>query len=354
MNILSTYINKQVISSILLVLLLILSLDILSALIDQTGDFKNEYDFFQAVIYVLLMLPGSIHEFLPISALIGCMISVGLLVSTNEIIIIRSCGVSLYRLIWLILKPSLFLIFISLVIGEFITPSTDQWASSHKDLKISGKDSLLRTESGLWHREDESFMHFNVVQPGGVLYGVTILDFDNSNNLIRSTTANRASYQNNVWLLEEVTITSFNIDSIEKELYLTKLWNTELTPLLLSNISLNPDQLSIKGLSDHIKYLKLQGLDSKKYELAFWEKCFHPFIIISLVLIAVSFVFGPLRSTTMGYRIFIGVVVGIIFQFTQKLLGPSSLIYGFSPLYAVLFPIFIFLFIGLFVLSKIR
>ena len=139
MNILSTYINKQVISSILLVLLLILSLDILSALIDQTGDFKNEYDFFQAVIYVLLMLPGSIHEFLPISALIGCMISVGLLVSTNEIIIIRSCGVSLYRLIWLILKPSLFLIFISLVIGEFITPSTDQWASSHKDLKISGK-----------------------------------------------------------------------------------------------------------------------------------------------------------------------------------------------------------------------
>jgi lipopolysaccharide export system permease protein len=117
---------------------------------------------------------------------------------------------------------------------------------------------------------------------------------------------------------------------------------------------LNPDQLSIKGLSDHIKYLKLQGLDSKKYELAFWEKCFHPFIIISLVLIAVSFVFGPLRSTTMGYRIFIGVVVGIIFQFTQKLLGPSSLIYGFSPLYAVLFPIVIFLFIGLFVLSKIR
>ena len=95
MNILSTYINKQVISSILLVLLLILSLDILSALIDQTGDFRNEYDFFQAVIYVLLMLPGSIHEFLPISTLIGCMISVGLLVSTNEIIIIRSCGLSL-------------------------------------------------------------------------------------------------------------------------------------------------------------------------------------------------------------------------------------------------------------------
>tara|TARA_B100002019_G_scaffold173149_1_gene149642 strand:+ start:3601 stop:4662 length:1062 start_codon:yes stop_codon:yes gene_type:complete len=347
------YINRQVISSILLVLFLILSLDILSALIDQIEDFRNEYNLYEALIYVFLKIPGSICEFLPIASLIGCMISVGLLISTNEIIIIRSCGISLYTLIWLILKPTLLLILISLLISEFITPSTDQWASSHKDLKMSGKDSLFLTESGLWHREDESFMHFNVVQPGGVLYGVTILDFDNFKNLTRSTTANRASYQNNIWLLEDVSITHFS-NNIKKTSFLTKKWNTELTPQLLSNISMSPDQLSIKGLYDHIEYLKLQGLNALKYELAFWEKCFHPLVVISLVLIAISFVFGPLRSATMGYRIFIGIIVGIVFQFTQKLLGPSSLIYGFSPIYAVLLPIFIFIFLGLFLLSKIR
>lgn len=349
-----SHITRQVISSILITLLLIISLDFLSALIDQLGDFKNEYNFLQAIIYVLLKIPGSINEFLPIASLIGCLVSVGMMASANEIIIIRSCGISLYKLIWLILKPSLMLVIISLLIGEFITPSTDQWASSHKDLKVSGRDSSLLTESGLWHREDGSFMHFNVVQPGGVLYGVTLLNFDNSKNLTMSTTANRASYQNNSWLLEGVTTTFFNSNEIKKESYLTKPWKTELTPAFLSYLSLEADQLSIKGLYNYIKYLNIQGLDSQKHQLAFWEKCFHPLIIISLVLIAISFVFGPLRSSTMGYRIFIGVVVGIIFQFTQKLLGPSSLIYGFSPFYAVFLPILVFIFLGFMILSRIR
>lgn len=350
----SNYINKQVISSILITLFLILSLDILSALIDQIGDLKNDYNFLQSIIYVFFLIPGSINEFLPIASLIGCLVSVGLMASANEIIIIRSSGISLHKLVWLIIKPSLVLIIFSLLIGEFITPSTDQWASSYKDLKVSGKDSSLLTESGLWHREDESYMHFNVVQPGGVLYGVTILEFDNSKNLASSTLANRASYQNNKWLLEGVTTTYFSLDEIKKTSSLTKPWKTKLTPVLLSYLSLDADQLSIRGLYNYIKYLNLQGLDSQKHQLAFWEKCFHPLIVISLVLIAISFVFGPLRSSTMGYRIFIGVVVGIIFQFTQKLLGPSSLIYGFSPFYAVLLPILLFIFFGLLILFRIR
>ena len=64
----------------------------------------------------------------------------------------------------------------------------------------------------------------------------------------------------------------------------------------------------------------------------------QPLVTGALVLMAISFIFGPLRSVTLGQRVFTGVLVGFIFRIAQDLLGPSSLVFGFSPLLAVLVP----------------
>jgi len=60
---------------------------------------------------------------------------------------------------------------------------------------------------------------------------------------------------------------------------------------------------------------------------------------MALVLVAVSFIFGPLRDGTLGFRIFAGVLVGIAFRTSQDLLGPASLVFGFAPVYAALLPL---------------
>ena len=56
----------------------------------------------------------------------------------------------------------------------------------------------------------------------------------------------------------------------------------------------------------------------------------------------------------MGFRIFAGVIVGIVFQTSQDLLGPASLVFGFDPLYAALMPILICFLAGLLLLSRAR
>ena len=58
-----------------------------------------------------------------------------------------------------------------------------------------------------------------------------------------------------------------------------------------------------------------------------------------MVLVAISFIFGPLRSVTMGFRVFTGLLVGLLFKYMQDFLGPMSLVYGFNPMLAVLVPI---------------
>lgn len=354
MNKLSSYIGNTVMGAILLVLFLVVGLDVVSAIIDQLGDLRGSYSFSQSMIYVGLTVPGRIHEYIPLSALVGCLIAMGMLASSSEITVMRASGVSLSRLVWMAAKPTLWLILLSVLISEYLSPFTDQWAKSHKDLLMWGSERSLVAGGGLWHREGDTFMHFNVVQPGGVLYGVTTFEFDAQGQLEKSTFANRASYQNRSWLMEGTSSTRFTSDAITSDKQTTQAWDTKLSPKLLGYLSLAAEDLSPTGLYDYANYLDKQELDSGAYRLAFWQKCLHPLAVLSLVLVALSFVFGPLRSATMGYRVFVGVVVGITFQFAQNLLGPSSLIYGFSPFYAVLTPILVCALAGLLLLFRAR
>jgi lipopolysaccharide export system permease protein len=46
--------------------------------------------------------------------------------------------------------------------------------------------------------------------------------------------------------------------------------------------------------------------------------------------------------------------VGVVFQISQDLLGPASLVFGFSPLYAAVAPILLCLAVGLVLLARTR
>ena len=75
-------------------------------------------------------------------------------------------------------------------------------------------------------------------------------------------------------------------------------------------------------------------------------------MIIGLVLVGISFVFGPLRDSTMGLRIFVGVVIGVSFKIVQDMLGPFSIVFGFPALLAVLAPVLLCIVVGLYLLRR--
>jgi lipopolysaccharide export system permease protein len=166
--------------------------------------------------------------------------------------------------------------------------------------------------------------------------------------------AERAIYQRESWQLERIVETHFLDEEVVSKSYPTMAWKTELSPSLLSVLILKPDDLSITGLYTYSRYLNEQDLNSSEYMMAFWKKALQPLTTAVLVLVAISFVFGPLRSVTMGFRVFSGVIVGLVFKYAQDLLGPSSLVFGFNPIYATLIPILICFVAGIYLLRRAR
>ncbi len=348
---LSRYVTASVLGSIAMVLLVIVSLDAIGAVIDGTGDIEKDYSFLQVMIYVAITLPGRIYGNIPMASLIGCLIGLGVLANNSELVVMRSAGVSVLRIVWFVIRPILWLILLGAMLGEYLVPYTDQYAESRRML-LTGGTSAQDSESGFWNKEGQEFMHFNAVYPGGVLFGVTRYRFDENHRLLQASFAERATYQGGSWLEERGVITNFHDESTEVSQFVTREWETKLSPELLNLIVFPPKSLPIGSLYNYSEYLQEQDQDSSKYELAFWAKALQPFTIVSLVLIAISFVFGPLRQVTMGYRIFAGVLVGLIFRTLQDLLGPASVVYGIPPLLAVGTPALISALIGLWMLRR--
>lgn len=351
MSRISSYISISVIGAIGLALLIIVTLDSVGSMIDGAGDVTKEYNFFQVLIYVALTMPGRIYEFLPTAALIGCLVGLGGLANNSELIVIRAAGVSILRIVWMVLRPILLLVLIGVMFGEYIVPHTEKYAESRRMLLTKGKVSQ-GSASGLWNKEGSEFTHIEAIFPGGELFGVTRYEFDDNHVLKKASFADKASFQNGTWVEEFGAATYFEANSTRVENFIQRIWDTELSPELLNIASLPSESLSMRDLSKHSSYLNDQGQNASRYELDFWRKALQPFTIVGLILIASSFIFGPLRRVSMGYRIFAGVVVGIVFRISQDLLGPASIVFGFSPFIAVIFPAIICSLIGISLLRR--
>ncbi|MBX2807656.1 MAG: LPS export ABC transporter permease LptG [Cellvibrionaceae bacterium] len=348
------YIFTTVFSAVLLVLLLICALDMLSKLIDELGNLAGAYTFSEALIHAALLLPVSLYRYMPFAALVGSLVGLGALATNSELTAMRAAGVSLWRVTQAVLQPIALMIVLALLLAEYVVPTAEHYADSRRALKLDGVHSAQASRGGLWNREGTEFMHFNSVQANGRLLGVTRYQFNAANELVASSFSRAATYVDGYWLEEGVRETQMADRQLEQKAFVVRPWDVELSPALLAILVQDTDNLAISKLYHYIAYLRQQSIDSARYELAFWGKVLQPLAIVSLVLIALSFVFGSLREVTMGYRIFVGVVVGLSFQMAQKLLGPTSLVYGFPPFIAVAAPIGLCLLVGLFLLFSKR
>jgi lipopolysaccharide export system permease protein len=348
---LDRYIGSSVFTAIVGVLGVILGLASLFAFIDEMSDVSDTYTLVDVLSFVLLTAPRRVYDMLPMAALIGCLIGLGNLASASELTIMRAAGVSIGRIVWAVMKPMLVLMLVGVLVGEYVAPTTENIAQANRSL-AQGSGDAQSAKHGLWHRQGNEFIHVNSVQPDGLLYGVTRYRFDDQRHMLTSSFAKRAEFDKDHWQLSDVTTTLFHDGSTEVVTLPVERWDVALSPQLLNTVVMEPEALSISGLWSYIHYLADQGLNNGRYWLAFWVKALQPLVTAALVLIAISFIFGPLRSVTLGQRVFTGVLVGFTFRIVQDLLGPSSLVFGFPPLFAVLVPAGICALAGIWLLRR--
>ncbi|MBM70139.1 MAG: LPS export ABC transporter permease LptG [Haliea sp.] len=353
MRLLDWYIGRTLLASIFLVLLVIVGIDVVSVFIDESGNLSETYTFLEVSRYVLLTIPGRLYEFIPSAALIGSLVGLGQLATASELTVMRGAGVSIARLVVVVMKYALLVALAGFTLGEVVAPPAEQLAESRRALAQSAPGGLAG-RYGIWNREGDSYLYFNAVESETSLRGVLLVQLDERRRMVSSLAAPRARFAGDHWVLEDVVKTDFSSWATTRTRAETLRWDTGITPQLLTMEVVSPERLPLIDLQRYSLYLQQQGLDADDFELAMWRKLLQPASIAGLVLVAIAFIFGPLRDGTLGLRIFAGVLVGVTFQIGEDLLGPASLVFGFPPLYAALAPVLLCIGAGVVLLLRTR
>lgn len=357
MKIISRYMMTSVLLAMAAVYLVILVLNLLSVIIEGIGDIQGEFTFVRVLIYACWRIPGVIADNVAFVSLIGSLVGLGLLASHNELTVLRASGVSLLQIFWLTMRPVLVVMVIGIGIGE-VAPHAERVAEAYRIVHratLPGQTHTYKNlnEHSVWDREANEFIRFAEALPDGRIYGLTRFAFNEDRSLAWIQHARLAIHNENHWQLEDVSTTVIT-PSMSRRIEKTAVWQTEFVPEMASFMATDPENLNFIELSRYKAYLDAQHRDSKPYELAWWKKLLRPFAIMSLVLVAVSFVFGPLRQVTVGQRVLAGALTGIVFQILINMLGTSSLVFGFSSFVALSLPIIACAMIGVVLLWRVR
>lgn len=355
MKIISRYLATTITANIFLVILVLLGIEIF---IEFTREFPDlgtgAYNLPEVMAFVPMILPADIYRLFPMAGLLGTIIGLGILASNSELIVIRSCGVSLNKITVSILKTALMLSLFMLLIGEGIAPILQHKAVANKTVAISNGQAYL-TQKGLWLRDGNNFIHINQVLDHGYLKGITKYNFLPEDNTLNSISfAENAEYKNNAWIFKSITQTNLNKNN--KTTNTTNIteeqWNLKLKPRLLNLSSTDNEQKSLNELYHYIKYRNQSGLTTANDEFNLWQRIFQPLATLVMMLLAIPFVFGPLRSATMGLRMLAGVVVGFAFYIINQFIGPFSVVYQIPPILASILPTIIFASCGWYFMKK--
>jgi len=255
-----------------------------------------------------------------------------------------------------VMKTAIPLVLLTMAVGEFVAPQGEQMARNYRAQQLYG-GSLVSTQNGLWAKDGNDFIYIERIKGDNEIDGVSIYKFSDQRRLLSVRYAASAAWDadKKVWALSQVDESDLqDAKQITGSQSLSGEWKTNLTPDKLGVVALDPDALSITGLYNYSKYLKQSGQVAGRYQLNMWSKIFQPLSVAVMMLMALSFIFGPLRSVSMGVRVVTGISFGFLFYVLDQIFGPLSLVYGLPPILGAILPSGAFFAISLFLLMKRR
>jgi len=324
---------------VLLVWLSIYSFFNFLAELNSVGTFK--YTILEAFKYIILQLPEVAYDQVSAVILLGCVLGMGHLATTGQLIILRASGISILKLTWLTLKNAIiFLIFIAMI-GELVAPNLTAYAENERSNAL-GQNSLSISQDGFWIRDGDNFINVKNNVDGSLFNGITLIEINKSNKIERVVKSNSAIFNGQSINMDKANIVSIDStstfdDIVLKELNLYKQ-RVAFDQDLIESLEKEPKDLTTFTILKQIKFLTDNKLRAEVFEVELYKRLVKPITLISMILLAMLFIFGSTRDASLGRKIFFGVAIGLSFELVSRIGGALALSFDFSPLLSTFVP----------------
>ncbi len=325
---LSRYIGKYFLLSIMLALFGLIAITSLIDVVEmiRRASGRDGAPFHIIISLTMLKLPSFSIKLMPYAVLIGSMMALTRLTRTQELVIARSAGIS----VWQFLAPAMVLVF---AIGVFMTSLFNPFAAAlmmrNEQIEtkyISNRSNLMAvSSSGLWLRQIENnsneqnnnnsehiIYSAKLLQNDMSFAKVIIFAFDKNKKFVERLDAQRAILKDKSLYLTEVirSVPGKPAEAI-KEYELP----TTLTLEHIQDSFASPETISFWHLPSFINMLESAGFSALKHKLYWHTLLANPFLMIGTVLIAAVFSLRSPRRGKIGILIVSGVTTGFLMHF---------------------------------------
>jgi lipopolysaccharide export system permease protein len=334
MRLLTRYLAREIYASIALVFAALLMLFAFLDLIHELSVMGHgNYHIGYVLLFVLLTVPSHIYDLFPVAILIGTIFALVQMAANSELIVYRSSGASLWQMIFALFRIGLPLVLLSYLCGEMLAPPSERMAQSLRLKAQNAEVTLKEFRTGVWVKDERSFVNVKNVLPDTSLLNISIYEFDESYHLRAITAAKRATFvEKNRWQLEGVMQTLFSKQGTTVNNQPGMEWRSALNPDLLSVLLVVPEQMSAWNLYQYVQHLRDNHQKTARYEIAMWTKLVYPFAVLVMMLLALPFAAHHRREGGIGGKIFMGIVLGLSFHFLGRLFASLGALNDWQPL----------------------
>lgn len=350
--IIARYLSSTIFKGSLMVLLTVVSLSLFFTTIQQLDNLgRGHFGTVEFARYILLLAPGMMVYFLPLSVLLGCILSLGSLASSSELIALQAAGLSLKKFIQIIAQAAFIMAILAFSLDNFVVPYSE---SNAREIKSSGLASRVSMQSrrGLWIKDGRNIIFIQQLFPDGNAKNIEIYHLDEQDRLSMKTQAQKAISKQQGWQLQQVTKTYIGEQKIRQELLDQEIYHGSLSDQLLESMVIDVRQMSVLDLYGYIEFLKQNKLNHGPESLSFWRKIYYPITIMVMAIMAIPFVTGSQRNSNTGQRMIIGIVLGLSYSILDNLLIRLGQQLGLAAFLNAFLPTLVFMLLTLYLIRQ--
>jgi lipopolysaccharide export system permease protein len=355
MNLLDRYVIRALLGGVLVVMAVLLTLGALFLFAGQQDDIGlGKYTTLDAFWFTLLNIPQQLYELMPIGVLIGALLGLGTLARGSELTVMRSAGISVWRIAGSVAMAGVLLMIVAVACGEFVAPPLQAMAKREKALSKFSNISFA-SRGGAWVRDGDLLI--NVMEQSGTseFDGMRIFELTPDHQLVAIASASTASVQaDGRWRLSDYRRTRFGGETVESDRETSRVFESKVGGDFLGLTVAQPRQLETRVLWGLMQRLEENGLDATPQRFAFWSRIARTTAILFAALLAIPFVFGSLRSSGSGARTLIGVLIGMSFFLVQRTLESGAMVFDASPIVLAWFPTLLLATAALILIARTR
>ena len=259
--------------------------------------------------YLLLKAPFMISEFMPVIVLVAASIYLLELSRHHEMIALRAAGLGINKLLTPLLAVALLASMFSFLIGEWVTPTTNQRLDTIEHVHIQHKKPSLHGIQ--WLKDGRRF--FRLTPLGNSRFSMIMLETDSSGGWLRRIDSPLAQFSDGQWHLTRVHINTPSVEMGTQLKYLPRMDIASRTGPETAELP-KPRHMHFAELHHYIKDLEHAGLSASAYTYALHRKFSAPLACLLMVILAAALCLHTgSRSGRASWGMILAIAMGLAF-----------------------------------------